>query len=42
VKDSNPNVHVRVFKAANKINDETKNAEFVNMFSFTFTDNVFD
>jgi hypothetical protein len=42
VKDSNPNVHVRVFKVAIKANNETDDAEIVNMFNFTLKDIMFD
>jgi hypothetical protein len=33
VKDSDPNVHVKVFKVAIRTNGETKNAKIVNMFT---------
>jgi hypothetical protein len=42
VKDSNFDVHVRVFKVAIRANGETKNAKIVNMFSFTLRDIVSD
>jgi hypothetical protein len=42
VKNSNPNVHVKVFKVAIKANGETKDAEIVNLLSFTFRHIVFD
>jgi hypothetical protein len=42
VKDSNPNVHVRVLKVAIGANGERDDAEIVNLFSFTFRDIVFD
>jgi len=42
VKDSNPNVHVRVFKATVKANGETEDVEIVNLFSFTLRDIMFD
>jgi hypothetical protein len=35
VKDSNPNVHVRVFKVTIRANGEIEDAKIVNMFSFT-------
>jgi hypothetical protein len=38
VKDSDPNVHVKVFKVAIKTNGETKDIEIINMFSFTLKD----
>ncbi len=42
VKDSNPDVHVRVFKATVKANGETEDVEIVNLFSFTLRDIMFD
>jgi hypothetical protein len=42
VKDSNLDVHVRVFKAVIKANGEIEDAEFVNLFSFTLRDIMFD
>jgi hypothetical protein len=36
VNNSNPHVHVRVFKTTIKANGETKDVKIVNMFSFTF------
>jgi hypothetical protein len=42
VKDFNPNVHVRVFKATIRANGETKDVEIINIFSFTFKDIVSD
>jgi len=42
VNDSDPNVHVRVFKVAIRTNSETYDAKFVNMFSFTLNDIVSD
>jgi hypothetical protein len=41
VKDFDPNVHVRAFKATIQTS-ETKNVEIVNIFSFTLRDIVFD
>jgi hypothetical protein len=41
VKDSNPNAHVRVFKVAIRIKDETKDAIFVYI-SFTLKDTLSD
>jgi hypothetical protein len=35
VKDFDPNVHVKVCKAANIINNEIDDAKIVNLFSFT-------
>jgi hypothetical protein len=42
VKDFDLNAHVKVYKATIKANDETKDAKFVNMSSFTLKDIVFD
>jgi hypothetical protein len=42
VKDFDPNAHVKVFKVAIKTNVEIKNAEIVNIFSFTFKDTISD
>jgi len=42
VKDSDPNAHVRVFKASIRANSETNDAEIVNMFNFIFKDIVFN
>jgi hypothetical protein len=42
VKNSNPNVHVKVFKTAIKANGEIEDVEIVNMFSFTFRDIMFN
>jgi hypothetical protein len=36
VKDSNPNVLVKVFKATIRVNSETNDAKIVNIFNFTF------
>ncbi len=38
VKDSDPNVHVKVFKVAIIANGETNDAEIINLFNFTFKD----
>jgi hypothetical protein len=38
VKDSNPNVHVRVFKATIRINSETNDAKIIILFNFTLKD----
>jgi hypothetical protein len=40
VKDSDPNVHVKVFKATIKTNGEIDNVKNINFFSFTFRDIV--
>ncbi len=42
VKDSNPNVHVKVFKATIKTNSETNNAKIVKLFNFTLKDTMFN
>jgi hypothetical protein len=42
VKDSNLDVHVRVFEATIKANSEIDDAKIVNLFSFTLGDTVFD
>jgi hypothetical protein len=42
VKDSNPNVHVKVFKVAIRANSGIDDAKIVNMFSFTLRDIVFN
>jgi len=42
VKNSNPDVHVRVFKTTIKANGETKDVKIVNMFSFTLKDIMFN
>ncbi len=42
MKDSGPDVHVKVFKVAIRINGETEDVYIVNLFSFTFKDIVFD
>jgi hypothetical protein len=42
VKDFDPDVHVRVFKATIRANGEIEDVEIVNMFSFTFKDIVCD
>ncbi len=38
MKDSDPNVHVRVFKVTIRPNGEIEDAKIVNMFSFTLKD----
>jgi hypothetical protein len=42
VKDSNLDVHVRIFKAAIRTNSKTNDVEIVNLFSFTISDIVFN
>ncbi len=40
VEDSNPDVHVKVLKAAIRINSETNDAKIANLFSFPLKDLV--
>jgi hypothetical protein len=40
LKDSNPNVNVKVFKAAIRTNSEINDAEIVNLFNFTLSDTM--
>jgi hypothetical protein len=40
VKDSDSNVHVRVFEAAIRTNSETNDAKIVNLFNFSLRDIV--
>ncbi len=42
VKDTDPNVHIRVFKKAIKTNGETLEANIMNLFGFTLRDNIFE
>jgi len=42
VNNSNPHVHVRVFKITIKAIGETENVKIVNMFSFTFRTTMFN
>ncbi len=42
MKDFDPDVHVRVFKAAIKVNGEIEDVKIVNMFRFTLKDIVCD
>ncbi len=42
VKDFDPNAHVRVFKVAFKINNETNDVKMIDMFNFTLKDIMFD
>jgi len=42
VKDFNLDTHVKVFKVANRANNETYNVKIVNMFNFTLKDIVSD
>jgi hypothetical protein len=42
VKDSNPNAHVRIFKATIRANGEIEDAKIINLISFTLKDIMFD
>jgi hypothetical protein len=42
VKDSNPNVHVRVFKVGIRANDEIEDLEIIILLSFTLIDIISD
>jgi hypothetical protein len=42
VKDSDPNVHVRVFKTTIRANGEIEDVDIDNLFCFTLRDIVFD
>jgi len=42
VIDSNPDAHVKVFKAAIRANNEADDAKIVSLFSFTFKNIVLD
>jgi hypothetical protein len=42
VKDTDLNVHIKVFKKAIKTNGETMKVDIINLFSFTFRDNIFE
>ncbi len=42
VKDSNLDVHVKVFKVAIRANSEIDDAKFINLFSFNLKDIVFN
>jgi hypothetical protein len=42
VKDTHPNVHIRVFKKAIKANGETMEANIINLFGFILKDSIFD
>jgi hypothetical protein len=42
VKDTDPNAHIRVFKKAIKANGEMVEANIINLFGFTFRDNIFE
>jgi hypothetical protein len=39
-KDSNPNVHVQIFKVVIKATDELVNEEITNLFNFTLRNNT--
>ncbi len=40
VKDTNPNAHIKVLKKAIKVNGETMEDDIINLFGFTFRDNI--
>ncbi len=40
VKDTDPNVHIKVFKNAIKANGETMEANFINLFGFILKDSI--
>ncbi len=42
MKDSNQDAHVKVFKTAINANGDRKDENFINLFSFTLRDIVFD
>jgi hypothetical protein len=42
VKDINLDAHIKVFKMTIKANGETMEADIINMFGFTFKDNIFE
>jgi hypothetical protein len=42
VKNTNPNVHIRIFKKAIKTNGEIMEANIINLFSFTLWDNILE
>jgi hypothetical protein len=42
VKYIDPSVHIKVFKKAIKVNGETMEADIINLFGFTFKDNIFE
>ncbi len=42
VKDIDPDVHIKVFKKAIKSNGEIMEVDIINLFGFTFKDNIFE
>jgi hypothetical protein len=42
VKDTDPDVHIKIFKKAIKVNGETMEVDIINLFGFTFRDNIFE
>ncbi len=42
IKDINPNVHIRIFRKAIKINGEIVEANIINLFGFILKDNIFE
>jgi hypothetical protein len=41
VKDIDSDVHIRIFKKASKTNGEIMEVGIINVFGFTFKDNIF-
>jgi hypothetical protein len=42
VKDTNLNVHIKMFKKPIKANGETMEVDIINLFGFTLEDNIFE
>ncbi len=42
IKDSSPNVHIKVFKKAIKANGETIKSDIINLFGFTLRDSIYE
>jgi len=42
VRDIDMDVHIRVFKKAIKIDGETVEVDIINLFGFTFKDNIYE
>jgi hypothetical protein len=40
VKDNDSDAHIKVFKKAIKVNGEIVEADIINLFGFTFRDNI--
>ncbi len=41
-KDTNANVHIKIFKKAIKVNDEIVEFDIINLFGFILRDNIFE